>query len=239
MPRLHLPIQDPCHENWDAMNREGEARRFCEVCTKHVHDLSALTEGEARAVLAEESAKGRVCVRYRADQDGNIKFRQETVSAPTPGFWRMTMAAAGLGLALLTGCTDSQPDEVLEDRCVYELGPWSFSAQRGQGTCPAVEEEPEMPMVMGAIPIEDPPPEPTTHEVKGDVGPVPEAVMGEAPMVEPDPVPKPEVMGKIAPVEQPEPAEIELMGDVDVDAVEPAEKAPCDPAAERGGPRRI
>jgi hypothetical protein len=113
--RLHLPIQEPCHENWDAMSRDGDAQRFCGVCVKQVHDLSAMTEPQARAVLATESAKGRVCVRYKADRDGNIAFAPETVTASS--LWRMTLAAAGMSLALLTGCTDTTPDRVLSDRC--------------------------------------------------------------------------------------------------------------------------
>jgi hypothetical protein len=224
MRRLHLPIQDPCHENWDAMSHEGDARRFCGVCTKQVHDLSALTEAQARSVLAEESAKGRVCVRYKADVDGNIKFKPETVTASS--LWRTTLAAAGMTLMLLTGCTDSVPDRIMADRCEYEVGPWSFTAARGQGTCPAVEPEPEpepYAEVVGEIMIE-PPPSPPEPEL------VPK--MGEAPMPEPEPV----RMGKIARPE-PEPVrEIELMGDVAM-----AEPEPCDPSKDEGSdaPGRI
>src|SRR5690348_2559659 len=98
MRRLHLPIQNPCHENWDAMRQDGDAQRFCGVCDKSVHDLSALTESQARTVLDEESTKGRVCVRYKADGDGNIKFKLETVMASS--LWRTTLAAAGMTLAL-------------------------------------------------------------------------------------------------------------------------------------------
>jgi hypothetical protein len=157
MRRLHLPIQNPCHEDWTAMESDGESRRFCDVCTKHVHDLSTMTESTARAVLASESANGRVCVRYTTDATGNIKFKAETVEAPS--LWRMTLAAASMAMALFSsGCADSEPDRVTIDECVYEVGPWSFTAERGQGTCPAADPEPE-PMVMGeiaAIPAEQP-----------------------------------------------------------------------------------
>jgi hypothetical protein len=201
MSRLHLPIQDPCHENWDAMNREGDARRFCEVCTKHVHDLSAMTERKARSVLADASAKGRVCVRYTADDAGNINFVADTT--PAPSMWRMTLAAASMTLALLTGCTDSVPDEIQEDRCVYEIGPWGFTAARGQGSCPAVDapEEHEMVGMISIEPLEPPPETPPTREVKGDIGPEPPPTMGEAPIIEPEPEPRPVMtgrMGKIA-----------------------------------------
>lgn len=220
--RLHLPIQDPCHENWDAMSQDGDAQRFCGVCVKSVHDLSALTEPQARAVLADESAKGRVCVRYKADRDGNIKFKAETVTASS--LWRMTLAAAGMTLALLTGCTDTAPDRVLSDHCEYEVGPWGFVAERGQGTCPAVEPEPDQPEVeiVGQIMAEPPP-----------VQPEPELMpkMGDVQMVEPDPVPEPVRMGKIArpePVHVPEP-EMHIMGGLAIsDVMEPSPE-PCDP----------
>jgi hypothetical protein len=220
MRRLHLPIQNPCHEDWTAMASDGESRRFCDVCTKHVHDLSAMTESVARDVLASESAKGRVCVRYTTDTAGNIKFKAETVEAPS--LWRMTLAAASMALALLTGCADSEPDRVTNDECVYEVGPWSFTAERGQGTCPAVEPEPE-PLVMGQLEavIEPPPPEPI-HERMGDMPAEPMGVV--APIMDPPPPPpepKPVLMGKIAP---PEPVH-EVKGEI---AAVRAEE-PCDP----------
>jgi hypothetical protein len=228
MRRLHLPIQEPCHENWDAMSQAGDAQRFCDVCVKQVHDLSALTEPQARSVLADESAKGRVCVRYKADRDGNIKFKPETVTASS--LWRMTLAAAGMSLALLTGCTDTAPDRVLSDRCEYEVGPWGFTAERGQGTCPAVEPEPEIlgeTEIVGQIMAEPPvlPPEPEL---------IPK--MGEAPALEP--IPEPVVverMGKIArPEPKPDPEFHEIMGDVAMPVLQPE---PCDPVAD--GPQRI
>jgi hypothetical protein len=206
------------------MSHDGDARRFCGVCVKQVHDLSALTETEARTVLADESAKGRVCVRYKADAAGNIKFKPETVTAAS--VWRMTLAAAGMTLALLTGCTDTSPDRILADRCEYEVGPWSFSAARGEGTCPAVEPEPEHEIV-GEIMIE-PPTEPESVVSMGAAPPIepvvePVAEMGKIALPEPEirapEVPEREVKG-----------EIEVMGDIA--RVEPAE--PCDPAKDAG-----
>jgi hypothetical protein len=208
------------------MSQDGDAQRFCGVCVKNVHDLSALTEPQARAVLADESAKGRMCVRYKADRDGNIKFKAETVTATS--LWRMTLAAAGMTLALLTGCTDTAPDRVLSDRCEYEVGPWGFVAERGQGTCPAVEPEPDQPEVeiVGQIMAEPPPVQPQPErEMMGDI----------APVAEPDPQPVPVRMGKIArpePVRVPEPEpEMHMMGGLAlIDVLEPS-PLPCDPVA--------
>lgn len=229
MRRLHLPIQNPCHEDWTAMKSDGASRRFCDVCTKHVHDISSMTEATARSVLADESAKGRVCVRYTVDAAGHIKFKPQTVEAPS--LWRMSLAAAGVAMAMLTGCADAEPDRIMADKCVYEVGPWSFTNDRGQGTCPAIEPEPEQ-LVMGELEAAIEPPQPEAIEV-----------MGEAPMVDPPPPLQPEKhkMGKIAAPPEPE-VEMEIMGDI----AGPIDE-PCDPApepdgvagAQREGPRRI
>jgi hypothetical protein len=73
MPRIHLPIAEPCHEDWDAMDRV-ERGRFCRSCDKQVYDLSSMTEHEAREVLSDH-AGGNLCVRYCHDGAGNIRFR--------------------------------------------------------------------------------------------------------------------------------------------------------------------
>jgi hypothetical protein len=91
MRRLHLPIADPCHENWDAMS-PVQRGRFCKSCDKQVFDLSSMTEPEARGVLREH-AGGNICVRYCHDTAGNIRFRP---AAPA--------RAAALALAL-AACT--------------------------------------------------------------------------------------------------------------------------------------
>ena len=73
MRTLHLPIADPCHEDWDAMDPR-ERGKFCQRCSKDVHDISSMTEDEAHAFLRERAGT-RVCVNYRHDDDGRIHFR--------------------------------------------------------------------------------------------------------------------------------------------------------------------
>ncbi len=77
---IRLPtIERPCDRTFDAMAGD-ERRRFCASCGKHVHDLSARTEAEARAFLA--AARGtRVCVRYARDAGGTVRFRSAAVAA--------------------------------------------------------------------------------------------------------------------------------------------------------------
>jgi len=73
MALRHLRIAAPCNASFDAMEGPGN-RRFCESCEKHVHDLSAGTETEARRIL-DDANGGRICVRYAKRPDGTIRFR--------------------------------------------------------------------------------------------------------------------------------------------------------------------
>lgn len=69
-----LRVAEPCHADWDAMS--GDARsRHCEHCQLSVTDLSALTRGEAEALLARGGPDGRVCVRFTRDAAGRIVTR--------------------------------------------------------------------------------------------------------------------------------------------------------------------
>ncbi|MGZ3423652.1 MAG: hypothetical protein ACXWUG_30110 [Polyangiales bacterium] len=74
-----LPIAKPCNAPFAAMTGDDKTR-FCTECGKHVHDLSARTEDEARALLA--AARGtRICVRYAKDARGNVRFRAAAMAA--------------------------------------------------------------------------------------------------------------------------------------------------------------
>lgn len=194
--RLRLPIAEPCHENWDAMDGEG-ARRFCDACQTQVTNLSDMSEGEAKQFLRAKAGKN-VCVRYRSDHDGNIAFKRPSVTAPIPtamSGWRATLAAAaGLAAVALGGCTGERyPDRVDSERCTYDMGPLSFQLERGQGNCPP---ENEHEFVMGAIAPEPVTPDPIERMGKVAIEDPPE-VMGEAPIAEPEPEPEP-LMGDIA-----------------------------------------
>jgi len=71
MHRRLLPIVSPCHEDWEQM--AGDVARRCERCRTSVVDLSALSERQARAVLA---TPGEMCIRYRSDEAGRVRFRR-------------------------------------------------------------------------------------------------------------------------------------------------------------------
>lgn len=177
-----IRITEPCHENWDAMSREGK-KRFCASCEKHVHDLNNMAEAEAEALVKG----GGVCVRYTADTDGRVQH------ADTRQRRRLARGlAAGLGAALFssTAFAAAAPapscSPSLLERVQKLVADW------------LQDENVEM---MGDIA-----PEPLMGEL--EVVPEPEVVEPIAEITEVEPAPPP-VMGRIArPVDldPPEPA---------------------------------
>jgi hypothetical protein len=190
MRRTHLPIADPCHEDWDAMDRV-ERGRFCQQCDKQVFDLSSMTEPQAQRVL-DEHRGGRICVRYGHEAQGNVKFRP---SAPAKA-----VAVAALALA---ACTPHEPPH---ERVMGDISP--VPAPHGETV------EPDDGELMGKIAIEEPEPqpepqpEPVVHQVKGELTAEPDPdthfEMGDVEIAEPcdppEPAPTPEsTAGESAP----------------------------------------
>ena len=218
MRKSELPISNPCDEDWGGMRRDPGARRFCDQCSKHVHDLTSMTEDEARAVLAGAGSE-RICVRYRVDGRGTLRFRQaarktqaESAVVPVAALRRRAAApsrvaapAAVLAVAL-AACTphgEAEEPEAIEVIEVIE----SISN---------IETHQEEHVLTGDImPVEmgdesggeeqpcdpDPDPEATEQvevELMGDVAWEPEPET--EPETEPEPKAKPEViMGRIPP----------------------------------------
>lgn len=101
MNKKDLPINDPCHEDWDAMDGAAE-RRFCDICTKDVHNLSEMTRRGAESLLDAERAAGRrVCVRYRHNRSGRLLFRQREVEATAPVAQRRGVSRLLAGAAMI------------------------------------------------------------------------------------------------------------------------------------------
>jgi len=104
MKTRDIPIPTPCGADWTAM-KPGDRMRFCDACKKHVHDLSAMKEDEARRVLASPPLEG-LCVRFLYDRHGDLVFRREAI--PSGALVRAKRAALyALAAALplsLTAC---------------------------------------------------------------------------------------------------------------------------------------
>jgi len=73
-----LNIVEPCPKSWGELEGAG-TRRFCDQCSLHVVDGSALTQEEAKALVTETSE--RVCMRLVKDENGKIVHAE---AAPKP-----------------------------------------------------------------------------------------------------------------------------------------------------------
>ena len=106
MKRDDAHIVTPCGADWRAMSPRGKAR-FCGSCDKLVHDLSAMNEREARALLGAPRTEG-LCIRYLHDETGEIWFRERAPVLPASALVRRgAMAAAAMAVALLPALTEA------------------------------------------------------------------------------------------------------------------------------------
>ena len=78
-PLQRLAVTSPCTQDWDSMTGNDRVR-FCEHCSLHVHNISAMTRAEALR-LAHRS-HGRLCVRYHSTT-------QNPIVTSTPGSRRL------------------------------------------------------------------------------------------------------------------------------------------------------
>ena len=115
MRSSQLPIASPCHESWDAMHGDAE-RRFCGVCQKDVHNLSAMGHEDAAALLRARAGEP-LCVRYTAEPDGALRFRD---LVPRSSLTRKIVRAA-FAATMLAACTphgDGPPSDGLGDAVI-------------------------------------------------------------------------------------------------------------------------
>jgi hypothetical protein len=133
MRTTDIPIASPCGADWRAM-KPSDTKRFCDACRKHVHDLSAMTPEDARALLASPPTEG-LCVRYLYDAHGDVVFRGAPL-LPTGILVRARRVAKVAAAAML---------------------PMALAA------CSSAMQEEPLPMTMGAVacPLPPPPPPPS------------------------------------------------------------------------------
>jgi hypothetical protein len=91
---LLIDLPEPCSVGWESM--DGDERvRFCKQCSKHVHDLSALTLEEIEALSEGET----VCVSFEFEADGRIRTAEDRQRRRRP----LGMGVSALSLVALTG----------------------------------------------------------------------------------------------------------------------------------------
>lgn len=65
-------VATPCPADWERMEGD-EKKRFCGLCNLHVYNVSAMSRGEAEALVAR--AEGRLCMRLYRRADGTLITR--------------------------------------------------------------------------------------------------------------------------------------------------------------------
>ena len=65
-------VATPCTADWGRMEGD-EKKRFCGQCSLHVYDVSAMSRGEAEALIAR--TEGRLCMRLYRRADGTVITR--------------------------------------------------------------------------------------------------------------------------------------------------------------------
>lgn len=65
MSNYQIKIDEPCHENWDAMSPK-EQGRFCGVCAKDVVDFTSMSDQEVKSYFV--NYKGSICGRFNSNQ---------------------------------------------------------------------------------------------------------------------------------------------------------------------------
>ena len=115
MKRDEASIGTACGADWKTMQPRGTAR-LCDTCDKLVHNLSAMTERDARRLL-RQPLRQSLCIRYLHDAEGNVWFGSDVSEALIPanrivrGGLAIAASAAALALTpLLTeACGGASP----------------------------------------------------------------------------------------------------------------------------------
>lgn len=209
IPLEQFQIQTPCTEDWAGMHGD-DAKRFCDKCNKHVHDLSHFDRAEADALLARQTA-GHVCVRMGRDAAGMVITRD---------YWKFAAGAALAASVGLSACNSSiQGSPQALSPAQADGGPAPAPMVQG-GLCPPPAPQPAPhPEVMGKVaapaPVVQPAP-PAEPKIMGEICPPPNPAPPPPAQLQGEPVPMPKVMGAVAlppPKPLPPPA-VELQGDI-------------------------
>jgi hypothetical protein len=87
-------IASPCSASWEKMTGTDQVR-FCGSCQKNVYDLSAMTSGDAEALLREK--EGDLCARFYRRADGTIMTSDCSVGVRKKRVQRIAGAALFFG----------------------------------------------------------------------------------------------------------------------------------------------
>jgi hypothetical protein len=158
----HVRVASPCTARWEDMTGD-ERTRFCQQCSKHVFNLSALSRAEAEALIREK--EGKFCGRFHQRRDGRMLTADCSVGRRQrrTRLLKVTLALLALvgtlstALATTAGRRSDRPRGPLEQK----IDEWIYEVKLKLGIV-------QPPMIMGEIAIIPAPPAPpaTTNTVQ-------------------------------------------------------------------------
>ena len=102
-----VQVKSPCTEDWNEMVGNDEVR-FCSHCSKHVHNLSAMTRREAEELVLKSN--GNLCIRYlRQPEDQQIVTLPGWMDRPALRRIALPIAAGVMAVALNSAPSVAQP----------------------------------------------------------------------------------------------------------------------------------
>jgi len=122
-----LRIASPCSAEWEGMRSDAPDRRFCQSCSKHVHDFAELTPREISGLL--RASRGQLCARLTHGADSRLVTLPPRALPPQPAPRLPQLAAAAvLSLLGLGGAACADPVTAL-----------AAQAQDGAGLAPGAD----------------------------------------------------------------------------------------------------
>jgi hypothetical protein len=117
---MKLSINNPCHENWDAMT-PNEKGAFCLSCQKTVVDFSKKTIDEIKNFFAEVPKTESVCGRFEEDQLTDITFDHFHNNFKKWHYFQKTAVIVFFvfGLSLFGNAQTRVKDEIIMGKVAY------------------------------------------------------------------------------------------------------------------------
>ena len=148
---------------WEEVDGD-ERKRFCNQCSLHVHNLSAMRQEEAQSFLEERTSSGeRLCVTFEKRADGSlVSAPTATPASPFQAGSRMLAAAASLLFALFPFLAACRPSEGPRDDTTTAIdagtggtdtdcGGVEFLGEMVMPVCDTVEEPEDSERIVGRV----------------------------------------------------------------------------------------
>lgn len=148
-----VQVKSPCTEDWNEMVGNDQVR-FCSHCSKHVHNLSAMTRREAEALALKSN--GNLCIRYRRNPvDQTVVTLPVRLGNMLTRRLSLPIAAGVMAVALNTAPALGQESQPLSNQIVTVnddngSGSRAVTSQSGGSTVTGIVKDQSGAVIAGA-----------------------------------------------------------------------------------------